>query len=182
VTCSLGIIPTAVAVNVEVHVVSTVTGQAVSNASVTAAEADPSNTNNAVTISADISAGADLALTQRGARARAALGDEIRYVLKVVNRGPSASNVRVVSQLGRRFILGSALPSKGRCTAKGRKVTCLIGRLAKGASARVTVVVVPTAAGLLTNTISATGTPPDGNPDNSRVSVSTQVGRTPTTP
>jgi len=181
-TCSLGIIPPAVAVNVEVHVASTVTGQAVSNASVTAAEADPSTTNNAVTISANITAGADLALTQRGARTKAALGDEIRYVLKVVNRGPSASNVRVVNQLGRRFILGSALPSKGRCTAKGKKVTCVIGRLAKGASARVTIVVVPTAAGLLTNTIRATGTPPDGNPDNSVVSVSTQVSRTPSTP
>jgi uncharacterized repeat protein (TIGR01451 family) len=181
-SCSLGIIPTGIAVVVEVQAVPTVVGLAVHNATVGAAEPDPSAANNAISLSTQVIPGADLVLTQRGAKARAALGDEIRYVLKVVNRGPFRSTVRVVSQLGKRFILGSALPSKGRCTARLKKVTCLIGRLAKGGSARVTLVVVPTAAGSLINTITATGKPPDGNLANSRVAVSTDVTRTPTSP
>ncbi|MDX6647145.1 MAG: large repetitive protein [Miltoncostaeaceae bacterium] len=181
-SCSLGIIPTGVSIAVEVQAVPSAVGVVVHNASVRAAEPDINATNNTVSLSTQVTAGADLVLSQRGARATAALGTEIRYVLKVVNHGPSSSNVRVVSQLGRRFILGSALPSKGRCTARLKKVTCLLGRLAKGGSARVTLVVIPMAAGTLTNTATATGSPPDGRPANSRVTIDTVVTRTPVSP
>jgi uncharacterized repeat protein (TIGR01451 family) len=181
-SCSLGIIPTGVSIAVEVQAVPSAVGVVVHNASVRAAEPDINATNNTVSLSTQVTAGADLVLSQRGARATAALGTEIRYVLKVVNHGPSSSNVRVVSQLGRRFILGSALPSKGRCTARLKKVTCVLGRLAKGGSARVTLVVIPMAAGTLTNTATATGSPPDGRPANSRVTIDTVVSRTPVSP
>src|SRR5205085_397368 len=65
VSCSLGIIPSGVAIVVEVHASPTVIGQAISNAGATAAEPDPNPANSSVAISTDVTAGADLALTQR---------------------------------------------------------------------------------------------------------------------
>jgi uncharacterized repeat protein (TIGR01451 family) len=180
-SCTLGSIASGGAVTVTVTATASAPGPIVQAVSVRGAEPDVNLANNDTSLATQIADGANLVLTQRGARARAAIGDEIRYVLRVVNRGPSdAAGVRVVNRVGARFILGSALPSRGRCTVRAKVVRCAIGRLARGASARVTLKLIPIAAGTLTNTVTvSSASPADGNPANNRVAVRTRVSRTP---
>jgi uncharacterized repeat protein (TIGR01451 family) len=180
-SCSLGSIPAGTAVTITVTATASVPGPIVQAVSVRGAEPDPNLANNDTSLATEIANGANLVLTQRGARTRAAIGDEIRYVLRVVNRGPSAATgVRVVNKIGKRFILGSALPSRGRCTVRAKTVTCALGGLTSGQSARVTIILIPLAAGPLTNTVTAaSASPADGNPNNNQVVVRTRVSRTP---
>ena len=103
------------------------------------------------------------------------VGSDLTYTLTATNNGPtSATGVTVTDPLPAGVSFVSATPSQGSCSGT-TTVTCNLGALANGASAIVTIVVQPGAAGTLTNPASVSGDQPDPTPGNNDASVDTTV-------
>ncbi len=110
---------------------------------------------------------ADLSITDADAPDPVIAGGELTYTLTVTNDGPDDfPGATVFDVLPGTVSLVSAVPSQGACDvpACGRLI-CSLGGLEDGASATVTVGVVPLAAGSITNTatVPAFGDPDGGN-------------------
>jgi uncharacterized repeat protein (TIGR01451 family) len=117
-------------------------------------------------------AAADLAVTQTATPDPVLVGSPLTYAVTVSNAGPSAATgVTLTDALPAGVTLVSASPG---CTGTG-PVTCALGSLASGASATVTLVVTPLAAGPLTNTTSVAGAETDPAAANNTVTQATMV-------
>ncbi|MCX5408820.1 calcium-binding protein [Streptomyces sp. NBC_00335] len=121
---------------------------------------------------------ADLSVTKTGTTT-VSIGDQASYTVRVTNASTStatATGVTLTDTLsGAGGTLLSAVPSQGTCTTTATSANCVLGSLAPGASATVTVTAEPRATGTLTNTASATATPQDPNPANNSAGASTSV-------
>ena len=117
---------------------------------------------------------ADLSITKADSPDPVFEGQQLTYTVTVRNNGPDgATGVTVTDPVPGGVFLASATPSQGGCSGTAT-VTCALGSLANGASATVTIVVIPTLAGALSNTASVTGSPSDPNlGDNSATSATT---------
>ena len=91
---------------------------------------------------------------------------DLTYTLVVTNNGPDkATNVSLVDYLPEGAVLISAVPTKGRwtdfpkgsCAEDSGIVTCDLGKLGVGTSARVTITVAPTISGTQANAASVEG-------------------------
>lgn len=103
---------------------------------------------------------ADLAVTKTGSPNPVATGSNLTYIITVTNNGPdAATGVTLRDTLPAGGTLISAIPSQGSCSG----ATCVFGALNKGASATLTIVIIPTAAGTLSN--AATATENENDPD-----------------
>lgn len=117
----------------------------------------------------------DLSITKTDSADPARAGRNLTYTLSVTNNGPTAATgVTVTDNLPSGLSARSASASQGSCSGT-TTVTCAIGNLAVGASATVTIVVRPSAAGTITNTASVSGDQPDPNSANNSASQSTVV-------
>lgn len=126
-------------------------------------------------------ASADLAIVKSGSPDPATVGGTLTYTITVSNGGPTAATgVTVVDTLPLGVTFMSTTLSAGSCSGTAT-VACVIGDLASGASATITVVVQPTAAGTLTNTATVTGDQPDPTPANNSATIATTVNRAATT-
>ena len=102
-------------------------------------------------------------------------GQQLTYTVTVRNNGPDgATGVTVTDPVPGGVFLASATPSQGGCSGTAT-VTCALGSLANGASATVTIVVIPTLAGALSNTASVTGSPSDPDPGDNSATTTTAV-------
>ncbi len=111
--------------------------------------------------------GADLSLKKSVSPDPAMVGKILAYTLVVRNDGPGrATGVKVTDDLSSGLSFISANPSAGGCSEGGGTVTCNIPELGKEATTRVTIMVIPTTAGTLTNTARVTGNEGDPNPGN----------------
>ncbi len=111
--------------------------------------------------------GADLSLKKSVSPDPAMVGKLLAYTLVVRNDGPGrATGVKVTDNLSSGFSYISANPSAGGCSEGGGTVTCKIPELGKEATTSVTIMVIPTTAGTLTNTARVTGNEGDPNPGN----------------
>jgi hypothetical protein len=102
---------------------------------------------------ASIDPPADLVLTKRATPTRIRLGARVRYVVTVRNRGPAVARAVALverSAYGDRQVV--LHPSKGSCRGAPPRF-CVIGELAVGQSATVTVTVRPRRTGRLTNVV-----------------------------
>jgi len=120
--------------------------------------------------------GADLSLTATAAPNPVTLGRPLTYTLTIDNHGPSpATDVWAVhTVLGFvRFV--SATSTQGRCFGIGGLVACNTGTLPNGATATVTIVVVPLVRGNLTGTAWACSPVTDPNQANNAATVTTRV-------
>lgn len=117
---------------------------------------------------------ADLALTKTGP-ATVVVPNNITYTLGISNAGPViATGVTLTDTLPAGVTYVSATPSQGSCGEAAGVVTCDIGSLAVGGSATVSVVVTPTAPGVLTNVADVTANEADLTPaDNHAEAVTT---------
>ncbi|MBI2780064.1 MAG: SBBP repeat-containing protein [Gammaproteobacteria bacterium] len=103
---------------------------------------------------------ADLAVTKTGTPNPVTAGSNLTYTITVTNNGPdTATGVTLRDALPAGGTLISASPSQGSCSG----ATCALGTLNKGASATLTIVMIPTAAGTLSN--AATATENENDPD-----------------
>jgi uncharacterized repeat protein (TIGR01451 family) len=108
---------------------------------------------------------ADLAVSQQASPSPVNVGLTLTYTLTISNDGPgpdAAGATTLVDTLPAGASLLSSTPSQGSCSGTA-SVTCSLGSLASGASARVTIAVRPTSTGTVTNsaTVSSAATDPN---------------------
>jgi uncharacterized repeat protein (TIGR01451 family)/CSLREA domain-containing protein len=97
---------------------------------------------------------ADLTVTLAAAPAQLKIGEQVTYTATVTNKGPnSATGIALTNALPAGATLVSVRPSRGSCTSTGA-VVCALGELADQATATVTIVATPTAAGTLRDSVS----------------------------
>jgi uncharacterized repeat protein (TIGR01451 family) len=120
-------------------------------------------------------AGADLGISMTGAPNPVTTGSNLTYSITVTNNGPdSAQGVSVTDTLPAGVTFVSATTSTGSCSGTAA-VTCNLGTFANAATATITIVVTPTAAGTLTNTVNVTSATPDPVTTNNSATTSTTV-------
>lgn len=156
-------------------------GGAVSNtASVAGGQSDPDTANNSATATTTVIGGtganADLSISKSGSPDPVTAGSQLSYELGVRNSGPDGANAVVLTDAlpaGVNFV--SATASQGSCTQADKTITCNLGSLADGAIASATIVTMPTAAGVVTNTATVGAVESDPNTMNNTASATITV-------
>ena len=121
----------------------------------------------------------DLGVTKVDSADPSRAGRNLTYTLTVTNSGPNpATGVTVTDTLPSGLSARSSAASQGSCSGT-TTVTCAIGDMASGASATVTIVIRPSAAGTITNTASVTGNQPDPNTANNTATQDTTISAAP---
>jgi uncharacterized repeat protein (TIGR01451 family) len=118
--------------------------------------------------------GNDLGISKTATPEPVTQGQPLTYSITIQNHGPSSvRNIRMTDTLPADTQLAAVTNPKGSCSST-TKVSCTINLLANGETAVITIVVIPTAAGNITNIaqVSAFGDP---NPSNNSTSVTTTV-------
>jgi uncharacterized repeat protein (TIGR01451 family) len=117
------------------------------------------------------------------ASANPTVGTDMTYTLAVKNNNAtsSAGAVGVTDTLPSGVTFVSATPSQGACSGDAT-VTCALGPVAGGASATVSIVVKPGAAGPLSNTATVSTSSPDTDSSNDSSTAATTVALPPPIP
>jgi uncharacterized repeat protein (TIGR01451 family) len=119
---------------------------------------------------------ADLSVTKADSPDPIGVGGLLTYTIVVTNDGPQeATEVVLADRLPSQSDLVIATTTAGKCDDKGVRVTCRLGKLAKGATATVTIQVRPTRVGTIDNTASVDSVETDPVPINDTVTASTRV-------
>ncbi|MFN7944385.1 MAG: IPT/TIG domain-containing protein [Blastocatellia bacterium] len=179
VTCTIGNLAVNASASVTIVVAPTAAATLNNTATVTSATTDFNPVNNSATTVTTVNvANADLEVALSSSPSNPVTvgsGQNISYSMTVYNNGPTSTATGVVLTdtlpTGTTFV--SATPTSGNCSVSSGVVTCNLGNIPS--SAGVTIVVTPTTAGKLTNSISVTGTLPDNNPANNTASISNSV-------
>jgi uncharacterized repeat protein (TIGR01451 family) len=160
--------------NVQVIVQPTSAGQLTNLFQVFANETDPVLTNNSATVVSTVTNGpppvVDVALSLTAAPDPVAVGAPLTYSLTVTNNSSTtATGVVVTNTLPPNVTLFSLLPSEGSASNSAGVVTYTVGSLPNGIADTLAIVVIPEAAGLLTNTAVASSAQTDSQPTNNSV-------------
>lgn len=130
---------------------------------------------------------ADLAISKSDSPDPVGVGSTLTYTIGVQNLGPeSVKSVTVTDQLPKGADFVSATPSTGKCTHKGRSISCDLGPLSAAAVSyspppTVTVVVIPRQAGVISNTATVKGDLKDPVAANNKATATTTVTGPPAT-
>jgi uncharacterized repeat protein (TIGR01451 family) len=94
-------------------------------------------------------------------------GDTLTYSLAITNNGPaSATNVTVTDPLPSALTYLSTTTTAGTCSEADGTVTCLLGTIANGGTATVTILTLAGAPGVISNTATVSADQVDSNPNN----------------
>ena len=130
------------------------------------------NTASATVVVANANS-ADLAIVKTATPNPVTEGTALTYSLVVTNNGPApATNVTVTDTLPSTVTYLQSTTTQGSCSEAGGSVTCLLGTMANGASATVTILTIPGQPGVISNT--ATVFSPDQTDPNTSNNSSTQ--------
>jgi uncharacterized repeat protein (TIGR01451 family) len=184
VSCALGSIAAGGSATVNImHMLNTddMTGvNAILNtASVTSSTPDPNQANNSSTLNIPI-APSDLVVTQTASPNPATVGSNLTYTFTVTNTGLGSklADVLLTDTITDAVTIVSMTCANNGYSAKS--LGCAFrGGLLPGASNTATLVVIPTAAGTLTNTVSVITSSTDTNPANNTSTIQTQVNNMP---
>lgn len=156
-------------------------GTLTNNATVTADERDPGDSNNSASVDSVIEHRADLALTKTDSIDPATAGGTFSYTLGVSNNGPSVATgivVRDTLPAGLTFVPDG---STSGCMAAGQVVTCTLSDTSVNPGAAVTVGVAVLADATLppgtvvSNTASVTGAGADDGPGENTATETTTI-------
>jgi uncharacterized repeat protein (TIGR01451 family) len=118
---------------------------------------------------------ADLSVRVKDVSSSIQAGRDLKITVEVTNLGPNAaSGVTVTATLPPSVLRRSATSSRGTCDGVGT-VVCTLGRLAAGASAKISLVAVPTTAGTITTAASVVSAASDPGTGNNSATASTKV-------
>ncbi|OQA27071.1 MAG: hypothetical protein BWY59_01169 [Verrucomicrobia bacterium ADurb.Bin345] len=124
----------------------------------------------------EIALTADVAVAIADLPDPARVGQELTYSISVTNKGPqTAGNVAIVSILPEGVSFDSCNVSAGSYDISDDTITCTMGNLASGATGGVVIVVIPEAAGTITNAVSATTSSTDPVNGDNRAEAATVV-------
>jgi uncharacterized repeat protein (TIGR01451 family) len=146
-------------------------------ATTTAGDTNPSNNTSTTTTTVNVAGAgaADLMVTKSANPNPVVVGQALSYTITVSNlSGNPATGSVLTDQLPSGVTFVSATSSQGTVTQSGGTVTANLGTVTNGTNATVTINVIPTTAGTLSNTAAATTTAGDTNPSNN-VSTTTTV-------
>jgi uncharacterized repeat protein (TIGR01451 family) len=124
---------------------------------------------------------ADLKITKTDGPDPVGVGATLTYTIQVENLGPSAATgVVVTDALPKDVDYVSATASQGKCTAKGKKVTCALGDMPAptidyGGPPSVTITAIPRKVGKVSNTASVEGIEKDPATKNNKATATTTV-------
>ncbi len=125
-------------------------------ATISATTADPKTSNNSQSLTTNVAPQADLAIVQSATPNPAIVGQNLVYTVNLRNQGPStATNVKLTDILPTGATYQNATSGDGQVSVANGVVTFLVGQLAPNQVATLTISVVPTSAGTVTNTASA---------------------------
>ncbi len=130
---------------------------------------------------------ADLAISNSDSPDPVSVGATLTYTIGVQNLGPdSAGKVTVTDQLPKGVDFVSATPSAGKCTHKGKAVSCDLGAVAAATvnyspPPTVTLVVIPRQAGVISDTATVKGDLKDPVAANNKATATTTVTGPPAT-
>jgi uncharacterized repeat protein (TIGR01451 family) len=177
VTCNLGSMSNGATATVTIVVAPTATGTISNTASVLSNENDPNTANNSATAMTTVNpSSADLSVTKADSPDPVAGGANLTYTITVRNNGPSpTTGVILTDTLPSGLTYVSATASQGSCSQASGTVTCNLGSMSNGATATVTIVVTPAAAGIITNTVSVSSSVPDPNTANNSATATTTI-------
>ena len=119
----------------------------------------------------------DLSLTKTDTPDPVLAGATLTYTLTATNGGPNTATGVVVTDTlpaGVTLVSSTITPGGASCTGT-TTLTCTVGQLNNAASATITIVVRPTAAGSITNNATITGQQTDPTPGNNNASATTTV-------
>jgi uncharacterized repeat protein (TIGR01451 family) len=157
VVCSLGTLAHGASAKVTIVVKPTANGTIYDNASVRSDRRDRRPWSNHTSLAVRVGPFSNLGVGVAAAPRPGAVGQNLTYTATVRNAGGTdATNVKLTDTIPVRSTFVSATASQGSCTGT-RPVVCSLGGLAKGASAKVTIVVKPTSAGNLVDTAHVKG-------------------------
>jgi uncharacterized repeat protein (TIGR01451 family) len=169
VTSTLGNLASGATATVTITVRPAAAGTLSNTASVAGQQPDPNpgnNTTQPVVTPVD-PAVANLTVTVTAVPDRVVVGQELTYTIVVTNGGPNtATGVIVTDTLTAGAAFVTATTTQGAVSESGGVVTATLGTLAPGATATVTIIVQPTAAGSLTNVARVAGDQPNSDPAN----------------
>ncbi|HLC17101.1 MAG TPA: SBBP repeat-containing protein, partial [Thermodesulfovibrionia bacterium] len=157
VTCNIGNLNNGTSDTVHIVVTATTVDTITNTATVTATEADSSETNDTATEETSVTnIMSDLSVTKTASPDPALVDTDLTYAVVVTNNGPdSATNVTLTDTLP----TGVTYVSNDRgCTEAAGTVTCNLGTINNGTNDTVHIVVTPTTAGTITNTAAVQST------------------------
>jgi uncharacterized repeat protein (TIGR01451 family) len=142
-----------------------------------AAFVDDENNVVLVLLNTSPTSGTDMGIVHAGASPDpVGAGLNLTYTAKVLNEGPHGANgVKFTDTLPNGVNFVSATASPGSCIESHGTVTCDIGSLESASGSSVAVVVTPTGAGTITNSMRVTATDRDLASDNNSATQNTTV-------
>ncbi|MFW6183046.1 MAG: TadE/TadG family type IV pilus assembly protein, partial [Chloroflexota bacterium] len=175
VDCSLGSLDAHGSASISIVVIPNESGSITNRASVSGDQEDPFAPNDDFELNTTIQPRADLTVSKTGADEVEA-GDTLTYNLVVTNDGPSAAEGIVVNDtLPPNVTFVSASASQGTCSGSNNAVTCALEQLADGATAEITIRVIPNVPGQIENTVFVDADTVDPDGDNNSSSAQTEV-------
>ncbi|MFW5941252.1 MAG: CARDB domain-containing protein, partial [Chloroflexota bacterium] len=167
VDCDLGNLAAHANATVTIVVIPNEVGSITNWAAVSGEQADPFPANDEFELNTTIQPRADLGISKTASADPAEVGNELVYTLNVTNHGPGpAEDVTIEDDLPGSVVFLSASASQGTCGDSTNLVICDLGDMVEGATAEVTIRVVPNEPGEITNTASVDSNTFDPEPDN----------------
>jgi uncharacterized repeat protein (TIGR01451 family) len=171
VTANLGTLASGASatITLNVDVDDSTTGTLTNTATVTSMEHDEDPSNNSDTEPTTVTPVVDLVVTKSDSADPVNAGGSYAYTLLVTNNGPStATGVVVTDLLPAEVSFDSGSTSQGSVSESAGTVTALVGTLASGASATITlnVTAADSARGTITNTATVVGNETETNSAN----------------
>ena len=179
VSCTLGTIASGGSANVAINVRPQGAGTITNTASTSSSVDDPNLANNSASAATTVYPAAELSLTKSDAPDPVPVGQLLTYTLTAHNAGPdAASGVQVTDALSPDVTFESATPSQGTCNQSSGTVECVLGTLASGGDATVTIQVRPQSSGSVTNEATIGSPVADPHAANNTASAETTVDPT----
>ncbi len=175
VTCNLGSIQSGRSKQVVIRAFTTLSGVFTNRAEVAANEPDPHAANNTTSEDTTVQP-ADLSVTKSDSPDPVRVGTPLNYRLTVANSGPNiATGVVLTDTLPPGVIFQSSSPGAPTCSHVSSSVVCDLGNLPALANTPVTIVIIPTTAGTITNRAEVAANEPDPDPADNTANATTRV-------
>jgi uncharacterized repeat protein (TIGR01451 family) len=156
IVCSLGSLTAGQTVTITLEVKPRLCMTMINTAIVSGDDQDPTPSNNSATESTLIEGmcddDPDMSVVTKVKQKRGVIGKRLTYRLTINQGGPEhGTGITVTDRLDPTVMFIKAIPTLGACEHENGKIECLLGEMSPGDKAYITIVVMPTRAGKISN-------------------------------